>query len=442
MTEENTCPNTHHPHDEEGQADLALDKMDTADKSLADALRISFIILKVIMVIVVIAFFASGFQTIGPDEQGLVLRFGKIQAVGKDGDVTLDPGLRWVFPYPIDELVKVPVENRINLPVNSFWYYVTPQEVLNPKLKITPGATLDPTKDGYFLTRGESPSDSMDPAGGGNDYNIVHSKWQITYKIKDAQLFFTNVFVRDLKPGDQFVKLLEKDVRPLLMCCFEEAVVTAMVHYSIDEALESTGLAEAVKTLVQAKLDQIECGLSVQNVTLNEITWPRQVADAFDAFIAASQEAKALVNEAQTMADTTLTQTAGGVARDLVNALKDPETNEAQLEALWARLAGNAQEVLAAANAYRTTVVAAAEASADYFNRLLPEYRKHPNLVVQNLYLDTVQGVIDGMDEKFIMQGKAEGQTREQRILLNRDPALKRSGPVGPTGPNMTGAPQ
>jgi len=231
---------------------------------------------------------------------------------------------------------------------------------------------------------------------------------------------------------------MEKDVRPLLLSCFEEAVVTAMVHYNIDEALESTGLASDVKGLVQAKLDSIECGLSVQNVTLNEITWPRQVAEAFDKFISASQEAKAQVNQAQTLADTTLTQTAGGVTRALSAALKDPAATEAETEALWDRLAGNAQEILASANAYRTSVVAAAEATADYFNRLLPEYKKHPELVVQNLYLDTVQRVIDGVDEKFIMQGKADDQARELRIELNRDPALKRSGP--PT-PNNAGAP-
>ncbi len=439
MSEEQTCPHHHHQEDDT-QDTLELEKMDTADKSLADALRISFIILKVIMVVVVIAFLASGFQTIGPDEQGLVLRFGKIQTVGANGDVTLDPGLKWVFPYPIDEIIKVPVENRINLPVNSFWYYMTPQQVLNPALlkRRPPGQTLNPIKDGYTLTRGESLADLVDGAAGGNDYNIVHSRWQITYKIKDAQLFFSNVFVRDLKPGDQFVDLMEKDVRPLLLCCFEEAVVTAMVQYSIDEALESKGLAADVKQLVQAKLDSIDCGLSVQNVALNEITWPRQVAEAFDAFIAASQEAKSKVNEAQTLADVTLTKTAGGVARELSSALKGPAIDEAKMEALWVRLAGNAQEILASANAYRTTVVAGAEATADYFNRLLPEYRKYPDLVVKNLYLDTMQDVIDGVDEKFIMQGEAGDQTRELRIQLNRDPTLKRS---GPTTPNPANAP-
>jgi membrane protease subunit HflK len=442
MSEEHTCPHSH-SHDDESQVALELDRMDTADKSLADALRVSFIILKVIMAIVVIGFLASGFQTVGSDEQGLVLRFGKIQTVGADGDVTLDPGLRWVFPYPIDELIKIPVENRLNLSVNSFWYYMTPQQILNPELlkRRPPGATLNPIQDGYTLTRGESAADLMEGAAGGNDYNIVHSRWQMTYKIKDAQLFFTNVFVRDLKPGEQYLKLMQKDVRPLLLSCFEEAVVTTTVHYSIDEAIDKIGLAEDVKALVQAKLDSIECGLSVQNVTLNKMTYPRQVADAFDQFFSASQEAKAQVNQAQTLADTTLTQTAGGIARALASTLKNPAATEAETEVLWGRLAGKAQETLASANAYRTSVVAAAEASADYFNRLLPEYKKHPDLVVQNLYLDTLQQVINGVDEKFIMQGKAGDQSREVRIQLNRDPALKRSGRTGPTGPNTANAP-
>ncbi len=443
MSEEHTCPHGHSHHEDETQADLAMEKMDTADKSLADALRVSFVILKVIMVIVVIAFFASGFQTIGPDEQGLVLRFGKIQTVGADGDVTLSPGLRWVFPYPIDELIKIPVENTSTLSVNSFWYYMTPQQILNPELLKTrdPSPTLNPIQDGYSLTRGESVGDVTDGNAGGNDYNIVHSRWQITYKIKDAQLFFTNVFVSDLKPGDEFLTFMEKDVRPLLLSCFEEAVVTTTVHYSIDEAIDKIGLAEDVRALVQAKLDRIECGLGVQTVTLNEMTYPRQVADAFDNFFSASQEAKAQVNEAQTLAGTTLAQSAGGVARALVAALKNPAATEAETEVLWGRLAGQAQEILASANAYRTSVVAAAEASADYFNRLLPEYRKHPDLVVQNLYFDSVQDVIDGVDETFILQGKAGDQSREVRIQLNRDPALKRSGRNGPTGPNTADAP-
>ena len=82
------------------------EQLDAAGRSLSDALRISFTILKVIMIILVVAFLASGFRTVGPDEKALVLRFGKIQGIGDEA--ILGPGAHWVFPYPIDELVQDP----------------------------------------------------------------------------------------------------------------------------------------------------------------------------------------------------------------------------------------------------------------------------------------------------------------------------------------------
>jgi membrane protease subunit HflK len=97
--------------------------LDAASRSLFEALRVSFIILKVIMIVLVVLFLASGFKTVGPDEQALVLRFGKIRGIGDQR--IRGPGLHWVFPYPIDTIVKIPVEKRVNLPINSFWYFQT-----------------------------------------------------------------------------------------------------------------------------------------------------------------------------------------------------------------------------------------------------------------------------------------------------------------------------
>ncbi|MBA7650453.1 hypothetical protein ES703_58259 [subsurface metagenome] len=71
-------------------------EFDAAGKSLSEALRISFIILKIIMIVLVIVFLASGFRTVGSDEQALVLRFGKIRGVGENR--LLGPGAHWVFP--------------------------------------------------------------------------------------------------------------------------------------------------------------------------------------------------------------------------------------------------------------------------------------------------------------------------------------------------------
>src|SRR4030042_6819989 len=85
----------------------AGDEFDAAGKSLSEALRISFIILKIIIIVLVVVFLASGFRTVEPDEQALVLRLGKIHGIGEGR--LIGPGLHWVFPYPIDKIVKIPV---------------------------------------------------------------------------------------------------------------------------------------------------------------------------------------------------------------------------------------------------------------------------------------------------------------------------------------------
>ena len=56
------------------------------------------------MVLMVLAFFGSGFFTVGPQEKAVILRFGK--PVGEGQKALLRPGLHWSFPYPIDEVVQ------------------------------------------------------------------------------------------------------------------------------------------------------------------------------------------------------------------------------------------------------------------------------------------------------------------------------------------------
>src|SRR5512133_2749070 len=142
-----------HGHDHAHDAPLQNEQFDAAGRSLSDALRISFTILKVIMIILVVAFLASGFRTVGPDERALVLRFGKIQGIGEDA--ILGPGPHWVFPYPIDELVKIPVEKNVNLPINTFWYKENREDILGEGVKPRNfrAEALDPRVEGYCLTR-------------------------------------------------------------------------------------------------------------------------------------------------------------------------------------------------------------------------------------------------------------------------------------------------
>ena len=400
------------------------EELDASGKSLFEALRISFIILKIIMIVVVVAFLASGFKTVGSGERALVLRFGKILGVGEER--VLGPGPHWVFPYPIDEIIRIPAEKKVTLPVNSFWYFQTKEEILEgQKRKVLPSEKLNPLQDGYCITRSEKQSDAI-AGSDGSDYNIIHCKWQITYQIDDPERFFRNVYVEDVKPGEVYFDVIAKSITPLLEDLVEDSVVTAMVNYTIDEAIKSQDrIPKHVKRMLQERLDKIDSGIKVIDVYLTDITWPRQVDEAFLASIKASQTSQKAISEARTYAENTLNESAGPVAERLFASLHDKNITEAEKELLWSQLAGAAEGKIAQARAYRTKVVENAKANADYLQRLLPEYRKRPELVIQKVYQDAIEYVLNKADEKFIIQPTEGAKGKELRILLSRDPSLK-----------------
>jgi membrane protease subunit HflK len=418
--------------------------LDAAGRSLSDALRISFAILKVIMIILVVAFLASGFKTVGSDEKALVLRFGKVRGVGQEA--ILGPGAHWVFPYPIDELVRIPVEKNINLGINTFWYRETRDDILGPGVKPRNyrADKLDPVQEGYCLTSSQrnrpqpavggaatvqpiaTPGSLPMGEGNGNDYNIVHTKWQVNYQITGVEQFFRNIYVQEVRPGEIYFDVMNRSITPMLRSLVEDAVVKAMVHYTIDEALLSIDtIPRRVQQLVQQKLDAIESGIRVVQVQLVNVTWPMQVDEAFQAFVKASQTSGQTITQARAYAETTLNKAAGQVAEPLYRALQDPNATDAQLATLWAQSTGEAQDTLAQAQTYQTRVVERARANADYLLQILPKYQKMPQLVLQEIYVNAMKQILANVEEKFILDKCANVKGREVRVLVNRDALLK-----------------
>jgi len=394
MTDQNHESNQDlQPQSPEGRP---ANELDAASRSLSEALKISFVILKIIMVVLVGLFLFSGFKTVGPGELALVLQFGKIRGLGEDR--LLKPGLHWVFPYPIEEIIRIPTEKKVDLPIDSFWYYQSSAEISRgPKGTTRPGPTLNPIRDGYCITRSEKQSQTTSGSAG-SDYNIVHCKWLLTYQIDKPELFFKSVYVEDedVKPGQIYFDVMKESITPLLKNLFDDAVVTTMVDYTIDDVLTSySKIPDRVEELMQEKLDKIESGIVVK-VKLTRSTWPRQVNDAFQALMSASQASQAAISQAESDAKVTL--------------------NEA---------ASRAQEKISGAGAYRMEVVETARANADYLKELLPEYCKRPGLVLQRIYLDAIEYVLDNADEKIIIQPTQGPGRREIRILINRDPTIK-----------------
>jgi len=409
------------------------ERLGTAEKSLSEALGISFVILKVIMVLLVIAFLVSGFKTVGSNEQALRLCFGRIQGVGEER--VLNSGWHWVYPYPIGEIVRIPVKKQIKLAVNDFWYWENRNDVLGegPKPRQMTPPKLNPLREGYCLTRSEMQPAALANVTGvapdeaeGSDYNFVHCKWEINYTIDNIEQFFSNVLVKEVPPGQIYEKVMTESVTPLLRSVIQNAVVTAMVQYSIDEALQSRDtIPRHVRQLAQKQLDDIDSGMKLTSVQLVDVEWPKQVNDAFEAYFTASQTSTQAISAARTYAEQTLTGAAGQVAEPLYNLLMaDGASDEARLEALWSQVAGQAQDTLAQARAYRTKVVEAAKANATYLLSILPEFRKRPELVKQRIYLDTIEQVLKNAEEKFVIQPSKDLKGQEIRVLVNRDTTL------------------
>lgn len=403
----------------QGEADLA-------GEFLARALKHSFIILKIIMVIMVILFITSGIFRVEPDENALVLRFGRIQEFrsSETGELysALGPGLHWNWPEPITEIIKIPVKKKQTIAIDSFWYYQSEAEKLGT-VKGYAGATLDPRKDGYCLTRNDSITGQ-----GGADYNIVHGKWQLTYFIDDIERFFRNIYYETPGPGEDFLDVVSESVGPLLKAVASDAIVVAMVNYTIEQAIvNEESISGNIKRLIEERLSRLDSGIVVHEFqVIGRITWPRQVDKEFQESSLASQKRNETITDARSYADTILSAAGGAQAAKILRLLKQPDLSEQDRRYYLAQLSGTSQEIIAKARAYRTTVVETAKANADYFQKLLPEYRQRPKLVVQSIYQDAVEQIFDNATEKFIVQSSASGKGKEVRIWINSDPALRK----------------
>jgi membrane protease subunit HflK len=406
--------NHNHRHEKiDSQADIPVGQLDAGSKSLADALRISFFVLKIIMIVLVILFFSSGVFTIGPDEQAIVLRFGKIRGNTSEERV-LSPGLHWAIPYPIEEIIKFPGRNTVErVAVDALWYDETKQ---------TAPRSLDPVMDGYCLTRNDTVADLK----AGDDYNIVHSKWLLTYKISDCELFLKNVYVKPAPAGQNYIDVISQSAEPLLKALTCDAIVATMVQFSIDEAIKSDAdISRQAKKLLQAKLDNIESGIEVDSMQITAVTWPRQVDDAFVASIKASNEADKTIRQAKGYAESRINEVGG---TEIINAFSTPNVTEAQMEYYWANASGQVRQAISEAKAYRTKVVESAKANADYLAKLLPEYRKRPKLVLERIYYDAMEEILSNTQETIIAQPASGIKNTEFRVMVNRDPALGKDG--------------
>jgi membrane protease subunit HflK len=191
----------------------------------------------------------TGVYTVGPDEVGVVQRFGKY-------DRTVQSGLNYHMPFPI-ETVKTPKVTEVKRIEVGF------RTVGKNQYR-----TVE--RESLMLT---------------GDENIVDAELIVQYKIKEPINYLFNFVGPELTMRE----------------AAEASLRTVVGRHNIDEALTSGKLMiqEETKELLQSILDKYETGAQVVAVQLQDVSPPKQVIDAFKDVASAKEDKNRMINEAE-----------------------------------------------------------------------------------------------------------------------------------------------
>ncbi len=238
--------------------------------------------------ILVLAWMASGFYRVQPDELGVELVFGNLY------DQT-QPGLNYNFPYPIGA---------------SF----TPSVLT---IRETTIGMRDIDARGSGAVR-DVPEESLMLTG---DENIVDVDFKVQWRIKNAVNFLFNI----QNPESSVKSVAESAMREVVGRNNIELILTqgrAQVEADVQELMQST-------------LDTYGAGIEITQVQMQKVDPPSQVIDAFRDVQAARADQERLQNEAQAYANKVVPEARGEAAGIVqrANAYRDQTVALARGEA-------------------------------------------------------------------------------------------------------------
>ncbi len=198
-----------------------------------------------------------------------------------------------------------------------------------------------------------------------SDNNIVRVNFAVQYRIKDA-------FAVRYRLADP-----DMVVRDAAQAAMREVVGRETVDGVLRERRDA--VTAEVQDLMERLLDSYDAGIQIKDVQLLDVRAPEEVQSAFDDVVAANQDAKRLVNEA-----------------------------EAHRNELIPRARAQRSELVADAEAYRASKIAEAEGAARRFTAIFEEYRKAPEVTRRRLYLETMEIILPDVEKIVIESGTTQ----------------------------------
>lgn len=393
--------------------------MDPANQSLAEALRISFRLVQVAMVVLAGLFIFSGFRTVGENEEGVNVLFGRAVATG------LGPGFHFAAPYPLGDLLKVNTGTE-SLAVGAFFPALrqgqTPQELVEAGGRRAP----EPPRDGTLIS---------------SDLNLIHAWFEADFRRTRAS---------------QNLEQIHPDYeRAIVSSVLQNAAVKAVATEPLDDLIRGDGreLRRRARELAQVTLDTVAGGGAGAGITLDTVslnpppTPPLSLVEKFAEVSTQRAERGAKRSQAESARSTRLNEAAGRAAEILIEQIdayelaieEGAEGRAAEIldridrimlgeavvidgEPIDPLVSGSVSEILTGAEQRRQQITSTAESRARIFEAKRSQFEANPQLLIVRDWTESLRSFLD----KEFVQSQVLPNASEAQLIINEDPDIVR----------------
>lgn len=209
---------------------------------------------KIILGLVVLIAVLTSTKTVGPEEEGVVVQFGKYNR-------TVQPGLNFIAPFWIERMHKIPVQRQLK---QEFGFRTT----------------VSSQRSEY--SKGNYSSESSMLTG---DLNLTDVEWVVQYRITNSYMYLFKV------------RNAEKTLRDMSESAMRKIVGDRTVNEVLTVGRQE--VATSVEVILQRMCDEYENGIRIDQVVLQDVNPPGPVKPSFNAVNEAQQERETLINRAE-----------------------------------------------------------------------------------------------------------------------------------------------
>ena len=289
---------------------------------------------------------ASGFYIVEEGNTALVLRFGEYK-------YSANAGFNWRVPYPVDS------HENVNF-----------AQLRQTTVGVRSNQAQTSARDSLMLT---------------SDENIVDVQFAVQYRIGNPEAYVFN----NVRPDDIVRQGAETAMREVVGRSIADQVL-----YENKEAISREAL-----NITQKIADRYESGITIVNLTIQNVQPPEEVQAAFSDAIKAAQDAEKTKNEGQAYANDVIPRARGAAFR-----------------------------LVEEAQGYQERVIATAEGDSERFKKLVKEYKSAPRVTRERLYLESMQEVLSNVSKVMV-----ENKSGSNLLYLPLDKLIREQGAGGGT---------